>query len=157
MINVKLEDGVLSFSEIFEIKDGVASHKFAPKVSAYLKTLENGKYELSIQELELAKTHDQLALIHVYIKIFSDDGGYTPMQAKLASKEICGYYEVVKNVIRGGNTIKYKSFADASLKELTRIIDEFYTYLTVDCGLNVPNSTEWKEMTAEQKREWSYR
>lgn len=147
----------MSFSEIFSVKDGVNSHKFAPKVATYLKTLADGEYELAITELELQKTHDQLALIHVYIKIFSDDGGYTPMQSKLACKEITGYYEVVKNVIRGGNTIQYKSFANASMKELKRIIDEFYTYLTVDCGLNVPSSEQWKEMTEEQKRDWKYR
>lgn len=147
----------MSFSEIFEVENGVSDHKFAHKVQNYIKKCKDGKYELTIREFEIQKTYDQLALIHVYIKIFSDDTGHTTMQSKLACKEVTGYYEVVKNVIRGGNSIQYKSFADASIRDLQRVIDEFYTYLTVDCGLNVPDSEEWKKMSDEEKKKWRYR
>lgn len=134
------------FSETFRIKDGTASHKFAPKVAEYLKTLSDGEYELTIRELEMSKTYNQLKYIHKLIKIFSDETGETEFASKLACKEIAGYYKVTKNPIRGGNAIVYRSFADASIKELSEVIDKWYNYLVYDMGMNVPDAEEFKEM-----------
>ena len=156
MIDVNLIDGALNYYKQIHIKDGKPQQKFGNDLMQWFSTQEDGIIEISGAPLEIAKTNLQLSYIHALIKIFSSEQGYTTMQSKLACKEITGYFEAVTNVIRGGTSIQYKSFGDASLKELSRICDEFYTYLTVDVGLNVPDSEEWKKMTPEQRAKHTY-
>lgn len=154
MVNVKLEDGIMKFSEVFRIKDGKPQHKFGQKFLQWCSQQPDGEYENSCQPLEMSKTRDQLAYIHVLIKIFAEETGVTPFQSKLACKEVSGYYKITKNPIRGGNATVYKSFADASIKELSRIIDEWYSYLIYDVGLNVPTAEEYKNMNAEERSKY---
>ena len=156
MIDVNLIDGEMSYYKQLRIKDGKFTQKFGSDLMQWVSTQPDKEVELTVKELEISKTNDQLSYIHALIKIFSSEQGYTTMQSKLACKEITGYFEAVTNVIRGGTSIQYKSFGDASLKELSRICDEFYTYLTVDVGLNVPDSEEWKKMTPEQRAKHTY-
>ena len=151
VINIKLEDGVMKFSETFRISDGVPQHKFGHKFLNWCKSQEDGEYENTCQPLEIAKTHDQLEYIHVLIKLYSDEIGETKFACKLACKEIAGYYKVTKNLIRGGTSIEYKSFANASMKKLSEIIDKYYEYLVYDIGMNIPDAETYKQMTAEER------
>nr|BDD43953.1 hypothetical protein 16 [bacterium] len=144
--NVKLEDGVLKFSEVFRIKDGASTSRWSDKVGTWIKAQEDGEFEIIIQPLEITKTQEQLAYIHVLLKYYEDEVGCTPVEAKIGCKELAGFYEVTYNPIKKVAEKNWKSFGKASLKELSRVIDVWYTYLTVDAGMDIPTAEEYKEL-----------
>ena len=139
-----------SFNIEFEVLKGKSTKPFSNEIARWIRQLKDGRYNMKGAPYEFKPSNDQYALIHVYAKIFSDDTGYTIEESKDHLKSITNHFNLARKVDTNEEYEQYKSFR-CSMRELTRIIDEAYNYLTHDRGMNVPTPEQWKKMTPEQK------
>jgi|TARA_R110001592_G_scaffold42905_2_gene139235 hypothetical protein len=87
----------------------------------YIQNLsDNDEVECILEGVNPNNTKAQLAKIHVMIKEIADETGATVKHTKLHVKDECGltYYDDKEK--------KYKSFADQSRLELSKVIDRMY-------------------------------
>ncbi len=108
----------------FKVKNG----KLVPldklmgfRLKQFLESIEaNDVISAIFESDEPNKTNAQLAKVHVMIKEISDYTGERIEKTKLDIKEQCGmtYYKNEKKM--------YKSFADCSKEDLSKVIEQIY-------------------------------
>lgn len=156
MINVILEQGELKYTKTYRIESGVPAVKFAHEVKDFHSTLQDGYFTMTIQKAIEEKTLRQNNYIHFLIWCFAYKRNISQFSAKLACKEIGGFYKTAENPIRGGTSIVYRSFGDRDLKkdELSDVINSFYEYLTIELLIPIPTPEEWDNMSNEERAKW---
>jgi hypothetical protein len=141
------------FRHEFSVLKGRCLNAFSKIMGRYISQLEDGNYEVAIVPMEIKGSNDQLALLHVYFKIYSDDTGYTETDAKRHFKRMLDYFELGVNIETGEEELEYYSFKHASMKKRAEFIEIIYNYLNFDLGMNVPSAEQWKNLTQAQKNE----
>lgn len=144
----------MKFSKVITIKDGKAT-KFANEVANFISKTSNGEYEVTIQELEMAKTNDQNKYFNgVQVELLSKKTGYTPKDCKHWFKKEFGEKWLATNPITGTKEMELKSQGEYSSEEMSNLIERCDIFLRHDLGLNFPSCEEWKEIDKEKKAEW---
>jgi len=152
LINIKLEDGVMKFSESFRIKDGKSTHRWNSKLGQFLTTLDDGEYECTVQPLEMTKTLEQNKYFNgVLVQVFMSETGYSFRDCKSWLKKEFGEKVMVTDPLTGDRSLETKSQASYTLKEMNSLIDKSEQFLRHDLGLQFPTSEEYKQMTAEER------
>ena len=144
----------MRFTHTYSVVQGRPTAPFSERVKDYHSNLTDGVYTMHIDAAKDAKTLAQLAYIHVLIWAFAYVSKVSDASAKLACKEIVGFYDTTPNPIRGAVSVCYKSLGNASKDELANMIRVFFDYLTIEMLLPLPTSEEWGGKNSEQRKEW---
>lgn len=76
MIDVNLIDGFMEFFEKFRIENGKSTHKWYDKLANYIRSLNDGVYQIEIKEYKSKRSLEQNALYWKWITIIGNELGY---------------------------------------------------------------------------------
>lgn len=100
------------------------------KYELWKKALPEGTIiEMYASEITGDKTLAQLAKIHASIRTIAKNTGYTFEEVKLLIKQRCGL--CIKHTEAGEEKLHCSSFADISIEQANKVIEEFANFLQV--------------------------
>lgn len=107
------------------------------KALEYLKKLIDSESKCEVNRIHPKRSTDQNSYLHVLFKLWGDEFGYFMDETKEEVKYALGYYDQ-----KQGGALHYHKTSNMDTKELTRFIDKFRDWSSVN-GLYLPTSKEY--------------
>lgn len=119
------------------MKLNLSNHIDQQKALTYLNHLISKCEKIEIRKVQVPRTINQNKYLHVCLKYFSDETGYTINESKEILSEHAGYtYE------KKGHRFR-KSTSDFTKEEMIEFIEFIRNFCQEQLGIYVPNSEEY--------------